>query len=170
MTQIAETFNDDLIRRHRAAVTVILWVFALTVLLTLLTLTGVVKISLSRNPSVEGALRIAIAVFGVGAIVLRRTKFSAMRLQDIAALGGPAALLGTLYKTTVHVALLAAAIAVMGFVLTLYEVTENDRWLGLVAVAVLVYAYPRRAAWQRVLRMTARDRAEDAQDAKGRIA
>ena len=165
-----ETVQDELTRRHRAAVTVIICVFALILLLALLSFARMFDIDTSG--SLAGALRIVIAVFGLGAVVLRRTMFSAMRLKDIAALGGPAALLETLYKTTVYVALLAAAIAVMAFVMSLATSDPADMiWFGLVAVAVLLYAYPRRSAWQSVLRMTAPPAAsEDATAAKGTIA
>ena len=94
-----------------------------------------------------------------------------MRLKDIAALGGPAALLEPLSKTTVYVALLAAAVAVMAFVISLITGDPADMiWFGLVAVAVLLYAYPRRSAWQSVLQMTAPSASEDATAAKGTIA
>jgi hypothetical protein len=164
-----ETVQDELTRRHRAAVMFIVYVFALTVLLALLAFAR--PFDIDGSGSMAGALRIVIAVFGLGAVVMRRTMFSAMRLKDIAALGGPAALLETLYKTTVYVALLAAAIAVMAFVISLITGDPADMiWFGLVAVAVLLYAYPRRAAWQGVLRMTAAPASEDATAAKGTIA
>ncbi|HEX6625182.1 MAG TPA: hypothetical protein VF064_15830 [Pyrinomonadaceae bacterium] len=164
-----ETVQDELTRRHRAAVMFIVYVFALTVLLVLLAFARLFDID--GSGSLAGALRIVIAVFGLGAVMMRRTMFSAMRLKDIAALGGPAALLETLYKTTVYVALLAAAIAVMAFVISLITGDPADMiWFGLVAVAVLLYAYPRRAAWQSVLRMTAPPASPDATAAKGTIA
>lgn len=169
MARTVETVQDELTRRHRAAVTVILCVFALVVLLVLVAFGGVLDLDIS--PGLAGALRITIAVLGLGAVVLRRTMFSAMRLKDIAALGGPAALLETLRKTTVYVALLAAAIAVMAFVISLSTGDPADMvWFGLIAVAVLLYAYPRRSAWQSVMRLTAADGAPDARPAKGTIA
>ena len=170
LAQDAQTIDAELVRRHKSAVTFVLLVLALTLLLMLLSFTGAVRVSLSRNPLIEGVLRIAIAVFGLGAIVLRRTKFAAIRLQDIAALKGPGALLETLHRTTMQVALLAAAIALMGFVLSLYDVSENDRWLGIVAIAVLLYAYPRRAAWQRVLQTTRQATADEQPAVKGTTA
>jgi hypothetical protein len=162
--------EDELTRRHRAAVTVIICVFALILLLALLSFARMFDIDTSG--SLAGALRIVIAILVLGALVMRRTMFSAMRLKDIAALGGPAALLETLYKTTVYVALLAAAIAVMAFVISLATGDPADMiWFGLVAVAVLLYAYPRRAGWQSLLRMmTTTPASPDATAAKGTIA
>lgn len=169
MARELETVQDELTRRHKAAVGFVLSVFAFVVLLALVSYSGLLDLDLS--PSLYGTLRIVIAVFGLGAVVLRRTMFSAMRLRDIAGLGGPSALLRTLHKTTVRVALLAAAIAVMAFAISLATGDPADMiWFGLVAVAVLLYAYPRRGAWQSVLRMTAADQEPGARPAKGTTA
>ena len=75
-----------------------------------------------------------------------------MRLQDIFGLAGVSGLLKTLEKTTVQLSLLAAAIAVTGFIATL--VTGYDLytyWTGAVAVVVFVYCYPTRSSWARAL-------------------
>ena len=105
-----------------------------------------------NNPVLDAAVRITILIFGLGAIALRRTKFTAMRLQDIAGLKGTSGLLITLQRTTIQVALLGTVIAVVGFVATL--LTGNPFYSyggGVVAVAVLLYSYPTRRQWQRTL-------------------
>jgi hypothetical protein len=94
-------------------------------------------------------VRISILTFGLSSIALRRTKFSTMRLQDIGGLQGPVGLLATLQRTTIQVALLAAVVALIGFSGTLF--TGNDFYTyagGVVAIAVLLYAYPVRHAWE----------------------
>lgn len=169
MARELETVQDELARRHKAAVRFVLAVFAFVVLLALVSYSGLLDLDLS--PGLYGTLRIVIAVLGLGALALRRTMFLGMRLRNTAALGGTSALLRTLHKTTVRVALLAAAIAVMAFAISLATGDPADMiWFGLFAVAVLLYAYPRRAAWQSVLRMTAADQAPDARPAKGTTA
>ena len=171
MAQSVETPLDELNRRHRATMMVLAVVFVLTVVLMLLAYAEVFEVDLDRSPALEGSLRIAIVIFGLGAVVLRRTMFSTMRLKDIAALRGASALLETLQRTTVYVALLAAAIALMGFLISLITGMGTDMlWLGLIAIAVLIYAYPRRAAWQRMLRLTEPNGSNDAPNAKGTIA
>jgi hypothetical protein len=75
-----------------------------------------------------------------------------MRLQDIAGLRGTSGLLITLQRTTLQIALIGAAAAVVGFVATL--LTGDDSYTyraGLVAVAVLLYCYPVRNAWERAV-------------------
>jgi len=99
------------------------------------------------------ALWIAILVFGLGAFVLRRTRFSAMRLKDIAALKGTSGLLKTLQDTTIQVACIGGAIGLMGFILVILsgDWTFTLRAIG-VSIIVLIYGYPFRSAWERVAR------------------
>ena len=105
-----------------------------------------------HNPALDIALRITILIFGLGSIALRRTRFATMRLQDIGGLGGAPALLRTLEKTTIQVALIGAAIAAIGFVATL--LTGNDFYTYgavLVAIFVMLYCFPTRSSWRRTL-------------------
>ncbi len=97
-------------------------------------------------------LWIAILVFGLGAFVLRRTKFATLRLKDIAAVRGPSALLKTLQDTTIQCASIGGAIALMGFIITIRtgDWTDMLRAAG-VSVVVLIYCYPFRGAWERAL-------------------
>jgi len=95
---------------------------------------------------------IAIVVFGLGAFVLRRTKFAAMRLKDIAAIRGVSGLLKTLQDTTIQVASIGGAIALMGFVWTMLTGDwTNMLRSGGVSAIVLIYCFPFRGAWQRVV-------------------
>lgn len=172
MTQTSDGIQDELARRHGAAVRVVWAVTALTLLLLALALTGTLGGVLEPDPQLGGTLRIVAALFALGAIIYRRTKFSTMRLRDIAALRGPSGLLKTLQATTVRVALIGGGIALMCFVVNLMTRAASDRWLCVVALAVLFYAYPRRAAWQSVLDANADEpRPGDAATAaKGRTA
>jgi len=97
-------------------------------------------------------LWIAILVFGLGAFVIRRTRFAAMRLKDVAALRGVSGLLKTLQDTTIQVASIGGAIALMGFVVTMLTGDwTNMLRSGGVAAIVLIYCFPFRSAWERVV-------------------
>ncbi len=171
MTQTFDGTQDELVRRHRAAARVVWAMVALTLVLLALALTGVLRGSIEPDPQLGGTLRIVAALFALGAIIYRRTKFSAMRLRDIGALHGPTGLLKTLQTTTVHVALIGGAIAVMCFVVNLMTGAQSDRWLCVIALAVLFYAYPRRAAWRAVVEATTEGpRADAPPAAKGTTA
>lgn len=152
MEVIADT-QDELTRRHRAALSVVIAMAALTLLLAALALYGVTVPQLeTEDPFLEGALRIAIIFCGLGAVRLRRARFAAARMQNIASLHGASGLLVTLQNTTVLVALLGGAAAVMGYVVASVTNSRLDvLMLLVVALVVLVNSFPRRSRWQRLL-------------------
>lgn len=187
MSEKLKGIEEELVRRHRAALLSVLGVFAFAIVLLLAASARLYYASLKPasfrelvadtlgierqlpyDPTLVGALWISIIFFGLGAVVFRRTKFSAMRLQAVASVRGASGLLMTLQKTTILIALLGGAIAVMGFVVTLIS-GEGKFMLYSVAIAfaVLLYAYPRRAAWRRVVRMAEDGELGVASEAKG---
>ena len=161
---------------------VIYGVLTFVLLLTAISLSNILPTADAYDPTIDIALRIAVVFLGLGAVALRRARFSPVRLQAIATLRGASGLLETLQKTTVLVALIAAGIALLGLVLTYVQrgQAEDMRgemfgmpamvWIGLIAVAVLLYAYPRRAAWRRVLQLAEQNDLPDAPPAKGTVA
>ena len=151
-TQSATTYASELDRRHKATRTTVISLLFGVVLLCVLAYVSKRFLIPKNNPSLDIAVRITILIFGLGAVALRRTKFSAMRLQDIGALKGATGLLITLQRTTLQVAGLGTVIALVGFVATV--MTANDFYAygaGLVSVAVLLYCYPTRTSWERAL-------------------
>lgn len=154
MAQTSQSLNDELVRRHRAAAMVVGAFLGLT--LALMGLAYFSAESLHRpgfDPSMAVGLWIAIMIFGLGSFVLRRTRLQRMRLQDIAALRGLSGLLASLQATTVQIAFIGGAIALMGFVVTIMTGNKFDMLrAGGVAVIVLISAFPQRGAWQRLVR------------------
>ena len=143
----------ELARRHKAAATTVLGLLVATILLAVVAFPA--RPYLTEKPPnlpLDMAVRLVILVFGLGAVVWRRTKFQPMRLQDIFGLQGVTGLLKTLEKTTVQIALMGAAITAIGFIVTL--VTGNDLytyWASAIAIVVLVYCYPTKSSWVRAL-------------------
>ena len=139
----------EVARRHKAAATTVIALFVSTILLSILAFVS--RPYLEEKPPnypLDWAVRLTVLMLGLGAIVWRRNKFSAMRLQDIAGLQGVSGLVRTLEKTTIQLAILAEAIATIGFVTTL--VTGNQLytyWSGAIAAVVLVYCYPTKSSW-----------------------
>ncbi|PYS88004.1 MAG: hypothetical protein DMF64_21620 [Acidobacteria bacterium] len=154
---MAENVEDELQRRYRSAVGAVTAMFALTALLVVLAFTGV-RPHLPNgmySSTLYGLLWLMILFLGLGAVAVRRARFAAMRLDAIAALRGPLGLLVTLQRTTIIVALIGGAIAVLGYLLTLLtNDTDSMRNAAIIAIAVLFYCYPRRAAWRRVIAAT----------------
>lgn len=154
---MAEEIEIELTRRHRGAATLVSALITLTLALIALAFAGVrlpFKLSFIDQTTYV-ALWIVILFAGLGAIALRRMRFGALRLQTIGESGGVSALLATLHKTTVLVALFGLFIAVIGYLLF---TRSADPWdmlkAGIIAIAILLYTYPRRAAWRRVLQAT----------------
>ena len=156
MTPSPEGWSNELSRRNRIATMFVVGFLLLDVVLVAIAYLAADRLFRPRDPSLSMGLWIAILVFGLGAFVLRRTKFAAMRLKDITALRGISGLLKTLQDTTVQVACIGGAIGLMGFMLVILsgDWTFTLRAVG-VSVIVLIYGYPFRSAWERVARQLA---------------
>lgn len=156
---MAETNEAELARRHRGASLAVQLLVTLSLLLVVLAYAGV-RLPLAFvqfPPAAYGSLWIVILFLGLGAVAFRRWRFNAVRLQDVADLGGPSALLATLQTTTLLLAALAALTALLGFVLySVWREPTDMLKAGVVALAVLLYAYPRRAAWRKVVEASQR--------------
>lgn len=171
MAQTVEGTQGELARRHAAAANVVKLVGVFTLLLMLVALTGFLSGAVRFNPTAANTLRFVVVFLGVGAIVYRRTRFQAMRLQDIAALRGASGLLATLQTTTIIVSLIAAVIAVLGLLISIMTGDGTDMiYYGVIVVVVLAYCYPRRAAWAAVVRATESGEGDPVRAAKGTLA
>ena len=153
MSENIESIQDELSRRHRLAMMAVLFFLTLTVALVVIAYFAAERIFRPADPKIALGLWIVILICGLGVFVLRRTRFSAMRLKDIAAVKGTSAMLRTLHGTTVQVASIAGAIALMGFVITILTAdwTNMLRAAG-VSIIVLFYCYPFKSAWNRAVR------------------
>lgn len=153
MTTTAQKIQDELGQRHRVASMFVLGFLLLDLLLLLAAYLFAERVLRRGDESIVIALWIGILICGLGAFVLRRTRFATMRLKDIAALRGTSGLLKTLQQTTIQLACLGGAVAVMGFAWGMFthDWTNTLRAAGVAAI-VLAYSYPFRSSWQRVVR------------------
>jgi hypothetical protein len=152
MTTESQTTQNELSQRHRTATMFVVGFLLLDVVLLAIAYFSAERIVRLGDPSIIMALWIGILVCGLGAFVLRRTRFATMRLKDVEALRGTSGLLKTLQQTTIQVALLGGAIGLMGFAWSMLtrDWTNMLRAAG-VSVVVLIYCYPFRSAWERVV-------------------
>ena len=145
--------QSELNRRHRAAASTVAGLIIAALLLSIVAFLGKGYFNQNSNAPLEMALMLVILFLGLGSIVWRRTKFSRMRLQDIAALQGPLGLLSTLEKTTIQLAFFGATIAAIGFIATLITGNEGHTYRGTaISLVVLLYSYPTKASWSRIVR------------------
>ena len=156
MAQASRSTQEELAHRHRTAAMVVGAMLGLTVALVAIAFVAGDSLYRPADRSLPMALFIAILIFALGSFVLRRIRFQAARLNDIAALRGISGVLETLQKTTTQVAFIGGAIALMGFVVTIIVQDDGRQYhmlrAGAVAAIVLLSAYPRRAAWQRLVK------------------
>ena len=148
--------QSELDRRHRSATMVVWFFFALNIVLVGIAYLAGARIYRPANPQLAFGLWLVILVCGLGVFVLRRTRFSAMRLQDIAAVRGVSAMLRTLQNTTIQVASIGGAVGLLGFIITIIAGDWSNmlRAAG-VSIIVLLYCYPFKSAWQRTVRQLA---------------
>lgn len=189
VAQTSSEIQDELARRHGASVRVVAGVFALSTLLLAAvavwwaasgskTFGDLADETLGRatpekaaDPVLMMSMWIGVAFLGLGAVYFRRAMFSPIRLRAIAGLRGAGGLLKTLQKTTVLVALMGAAVAVIGFASALMTGFAGDMLRAwLISAVVLGYAYPRRDAWRRVVEATAEPDAAAEPAVKGTLA
>src|SRR5881394_3721029 len=137
MTTPAQEVQTELERRHRKASTLVLAFVVLDLVLVVIAYFAADRLYRAGAPSTIMGLWIAVLVFGLGAFVLRRTKFAAMRLKDIAALKGMSGLLKSLQDTTIQVACIGGAIGLMGFMLV---IMSGDWTFTLRAIGVSIIA------------------------------
>jgi len=158
MTPNSASIQTELVRRHRTATLVVAAFLMLDIALVISAMVLGDRIFRPGDRSVIMALWIGVLLFGLGAFVIRRTRFAPMRLQDIAAFKGVSGLLKTLQGTTIQLACLGGAIALMGFVITILKGDWTDMLrAGGVSAIVLFYCFPFRGAWERVVRQLARE-------------
>lgn len=154
MDPISPEAQAELARRHKSAATTVLGLLVGVILLSIMAFVSRAYLELKPpNLYLDWATRLMVLFFGLGAVVWRRNRLSAMRLQDITGVAGVSGLLKTLEKTTLQLALLAAAIAVIGFGVTLIQGNElYTYWSCAIAIVVLIYCYPTKSSWLKTVR------------------
>ena len=88
-------------------------------------------------------------ILAIGSVVFRRSQMHRFRLEAVTLKRGPEGLIKHFVTVTIVSAALAEAIGALGLVGTLLT-AESDVVvrLGIVALAIIFYNYPRRGAWQ----------------------
>lgn len=171
MTQTNGSTEEELTRRHRTAAMIVNAMLVLDLALVGIAFAARKFLARPGDPTLIKLLWVLILLAGLGAFPLRRTRFNAMRLQDVASLRGLSGLLATLQGTTMQLAFIGGAIALMGFILAMLTGEPWDMLrAGGVALIVLLYCYPRKSAWQRVVQGIKQDGNADASSMKGKTA
>jgi peptidoglycan/LPS O-acetylase OafA/YrhL len=151
---ISPEAQAELARKHKSAATTVLGLLVAVILLSVVAFVSRPYLALKApNLYLDWATRLLVLFFGLGAVAWRRNRFSAMRLQDITGVAGVSGLIKTLEKSTIQLALFAAVIAAIGFIVTLIQGNElYTYWSCAIAVVVLIYCYPTKSSWLKTVR------------------
>jgi hypothetical protein len=152
VTSDSEKNPDQVSAVHRTALTLVL---ALAMSIVIYTGVGLVILNL-RKTRIQAQLPytfyVAAAVLAVGSLLLRRAQLHRMKLEVVATTRGVEGLIKHLLNTTVSGAAIAEIIGVLALVVAFFGGEKGDVIrLGVVALAVSLYNYPRRSAWQRAV-------------------
>ena len=152
MTSDAEENPIQVAAVHRTALTLVL---ALTMSIVVYTGVGLLVLSL-RGTQIQAQLPYAFyaaaAVLAIGSLLVRRVQLHRMKLEGVAATQGVEGLIKHLLNTTILSAAIAEIIGVLALLVAFFGGDQNDVIrLGVVALAVSLYNYPRRSAWQRAV-------------------
>lgn len=106
----------------------------------------------NRQAEPPYAFYAAAAVLAIGSIVLRRARLHPMKLEVVAGTRGVEGLIKHLLSVTIVAAAIAEIIGVLALAVAFFGGDRSDIIrLGVVALAVSLFNYPRRSAWQRVV-------------------
>lgn len=144
--------RDRVAAAHKTALTLVL-AFSLSIVIY----TGVGLLILNHrgaNPQAQLPIPFyaAAALLAIGSIVIRRAQLHSARLEIAAARHGVEGLIKHLLNVTIIAAAIAEIIGVLALAVVFFGGDQNDVIrLGIVALIVSLYNYPRRSAWQRAV-------------------
>lgn len=152
MTRNSEQTHSRVDTAHRTALTLVL---ALAMSIVIYTGAGLLILSLrgtSPQAQLPYSFYAAAAALAIGSILLRRAQLHRMKLEVVAGTRGVEGLIKHLLNATILAAAIAEVIGVLALVVAFFGGDQSDVIrLGVVAMAVSLYNYPRRSAWQRAV-------------------
>ena len=152
MTRTSEQTHNHVAAAHRTALTLVI---ALAMSVVIYTGVGLLILNLrGTSPQAElpYSFYAAAAVLAIGSILVRRAQLHRMKLEVVAGTRGVEGLIKHLLNATILAAAIAEVIGVLALVVAFFGGDQSDVIrLGVVAMAVSLYNYPRRSAWQQAV-------------------
>lgn len=152
MTLNVEQTRSRVAAAHRTALTLVL-AFAMSIViyagvgLLILSMRGT-----NTRAELPYAFYAAAAILAIGSIIIRRAQLHRMKLEVVAGTRGVEGLIKHLLNATILAAAMAEIIGVLALVVAFFGGDRSDVIrLGVVALAVSLYNYPRRSSWQQVV-------------------
>jgi hypothetical protein len=149
----AGTIQSRVAEAHRKAKVIVLLLAASIIVYTV---AGLLLVN-ARQPRVIRSqvpipFYVAAVFLALGSIALHRAQLRRLRLEVVAGLRGTVGLVNHFLQVAVVSAVLAEIIGVLALAVVFFGGDQNDVIrLGVVGLAVTLYAYPRRGAWQQAV-------------------
>jgi hypothetical protein len=152
MNEISDENLLEIEMRYRSAVVVGLGQIAMTVAVAVAAMFVVARTEAAETSESVIKLWVAILFVAVGSVVLRRSFFGWERLRNEALLRGVPGVIKKLQSSSLILGLFAAAIAVIGFVVTMFTGGAFDM-IRATAIALIVFfiTFPRKRVWKSVV-------------------
>lgn len=146
------SLNDQLAAAYKTALIIVL-TFAISIVIYMGV--GLLKLNL-RGEKTQGQLPFAFygtaAALAIGSILVRRALLHRAKLEVVAVTRGVEGLIKYLLNSTIIAAAIAEVIGMVALLVAFFGGDQNDVVrLSIVGLAVLVWNYPRRSAWQRAV-------------------
>jgi hypothetical protein len=146
------TLNSQVSAAHKTALIIVL-TFAMSIVVYMGV--GLLKLNL-KGANVQAQLPFPFyggaAALAIGSILVRRALLHRTKLEVVAVTRGMEGLIKHLLNSTIIAAALAEVIGLLALVVAFFGGDQNDVIrLSLVGLAVLVWNYPRRSAWERAV-------------------
>jgi hypothetical protein len=148
--QPAASLNDQVAASHKTALIIVL-TFAMSIVVYMGV--GLLKLKVSGEKT-QAQLPYAFygtaAALAIGSILVRRVLLHRTKLEVVAATRGVKGLIKYLLNSTIIAAALAEIIGMVALLVAFFGGDKNDVIrLSVVGLAVLIWNYPRRSAWER---------------------
>ena len=152
MTRDLQQPHDQVAAAHRTALTLVL---ALAMSIVIYAGVGLLILNLrgaSPQAQLPYSFYAAAAVLAIGSILIRRAQLHGMKLETVAVRRGVEGLIKHLLNATILAAAIAEVIGVLALAVVFFGGDQGDVVrLGVVALAVSLYNYPRLSAWRRAV-------------------
>ncbi len=152
MTSDPEEIHSQVATAHRTALTLVM---ALAMSIVIYTGVGLLVLNLrGTKPQAQlpYSFYAAAAALAIGSILLRRAQLHRIKLEVVAGARGVEGLIKHLLNATILAAAIAEVIGALALIVAFFGGDQSDVIrLGVVALAVSLYNYPRRSAWQRAV-------------------
>lgn len=152
MSEISNENLAELNKRYRTTVFIVLGQIFVVLALILAAWLFVSKIQINISEQDFTTLWVAVLFIAVGSFVLRRLFFSWERLKNVGLLKGVSGVLGTLQRNSVILSFFGVAVALLGFLITLFSGNSADMFrAGAIALVVFLINFPRKKIWKTVV-------------------